>query len=254
MTCPKCGSKQSDKAVSCTVCGYSVDVEKNSNTTKKSLFSRMSKKAKILILGIVILIILIPVILLILNLTGNKGIRKSEKLAKKIGDSIVKASDYAKVELQQVSGYDFLDINKENSLIYEASSDTDVYGVEFPSWIIVCTEDMFGNLVDVTYYNFQVLSDNINGVKKESKIDISGIKPGVSEKESDDILDMEPYQIYYQDGTKVKKYKYYFKNNSTHTIDAYYITVMFNDKGTVNAPVIEEINDFISDILKTTDN
>ena len=79
---------------------------------------------------------------------------------------------------------------------------------------------------------------------------LQGAPVGTTEKDADEILDMEPYQICYLEETKVKKYKYYCEDNINDSIEAYYITVMFNDKNVVNAPVIEEKNDFISDILR----
>lgn len=221
-----------------------------SSDKKRGFLRRISKKVKIVIIAVVLAVLVIIIVSLVFSALGKSGMRKSEKLAKKIGEPVNKASAYAKVEFQSALKYDFLDGITESSLVVESGSDTDVYGVKLPSWCIFCTENTFGNLGDVTYYNFDVLSDNINGVKKESKVDVLDITVGTTEKDADEILDMEPYQICYLEETKVKKYKYYCEDNINDSIEAYYITVMFNDKNVVNAPVIEEKNDFISDILR----
>lgn len=230
-----------------------VNLSKSKTTEKKSgLFGKVSKKAKIVMIIVLVALLTVLIVTLVLSVMKGTGMRKSEKLAKKLGEPMSKASSYADVELKPADKYVFLEGITESSLVYESKSDTDVYGVKLPVWSIFCTEDMFGNLSDVTYYNFDILSKNINGVKKESKIDVFDITLGTTEKKSDEILDMEPYQVCFLDGSKVKKYKYYCEDYVNNSIAAYYITVMFNDKNVVNAPVIEEENDFISDILRTT--
>jgi hypothetical protein len=215
---------------------------------KKRRFTR--KKARFLLLLIMIAVVAAAVVYLMFFIGSNKGMRKAQKLAKKIGESSVKIG-YRDDGYITSSDFEFLNDLIDFSVINEAPRKTDIYGVSVPEWVIYCGEDSYGNLESVTYYDFRVLEDNINGVRKSSHIDTSKITTGMTMSEVDEILDMTPYQTFYSGNTTVKKYKYYYRDKQSDVIGAYYITVIFSmEKHLVNAPVMEEENDFIYDILK----
>ena len=68
------------------------------------------------------------------------------------------------------------------------------------------------------------------------------------------VMNMKPYQIVYSENSTSVKYKYYCKDKQSDMINAYYITVILGKDNKVNSPVIEEENDFISEILNKLEN
>lgn len=260
MICPKCESVEPDNSKICSSCGYKFSENpvrnkslREKNSSKKKFFTiRKKNRVKLYFIILAVIMATATIIAISAGVSSNKGIRKCEKLSKKIGQSSEKAADYANVEFTKASDYSFLNDLTDYSYICKSDKKTDIYGVRVPSWAIFCTEDMFGNLSDVAYYNFTVLENNINGEKKKSRFDISSIKTGMDKKGVDKLLDMDLYSISVSDGIKSEKYKYYYKDKKNEDIKAYYLTIIFDDNNKVSSPVIEEENIFINDILKAS--
>ncbi len=244
MICPKCNSEIPDDENECPECHY--DTKENVKKTRR----KGNLRKKILFVLVIVLAVSIAGFSVYAGLNENKGYRKSQKLSKKIGENSEKAYSYAKTECVSSSAYDSLNELTDFNVLCESEKSIEVYGVKLPAWAIFCSEDSFGKLECVTYCDFKVLKNNINGIRKSSRIDISQIKTGMKSAGVDEILDMKPYQTVYSKNSISKKYKYYFKQNDG--VKAYYITVIFSpDTNTVNSPVIEEKNDFIYEILKS---
>ena len=260
MICPKCESVEPDNSKICSSCGYKFSENsvrnkslREKNSSKKKFFKiRKNNRVKIYFIIIAVIIAAVTIIAISVGVSSNKGIRKCEKLAKKIGQSSEKAANYANVEFTKASDYSFLNGLTDYSYICESDKKTDIYGVSIPLWAIFCTEDMFGNLSDIAYYNFTVLENNINGEKKKSRFDISSIKTGMNKKDVSKLLDMDLYCLSVSDGIKSEKYKYYYKDKKNDDIKAYYLTIIFDDDNKVSSPVIEEENVFINDIIKAS--
>ncbi len=212
-----------------------------------------SKKGRIRIAAAAALIIVLAAagMVIFASVSGNQGIRRAQKLSKKIGEPAEKAAAYASVELVKSSDFGFINELHTFTSLAEADSSTRVYDVGMPKWVIYCSENSFGKLESVTYCNFSVLSSNINGTKKNARIDTSSVSVGNTVSEVDKVLRMKPYQIVYSENSSSRKYKYYYKDKQTGDIKAYYITVIFGDDNKVNSPVLVEENNFIYDILKS---
>lgn len=184
------------------------------------------------------------------SVSGNQGLRKSQKLAKKIGEPLEKAGSSAGVELTGSSDFEYINELCTFTSLTESGRQTHVYNVSLPEWTIYCSENSFGKLESVTYCDFRALSSNINGEKKSSAIDVSPITPGSSSSEVDAVLKMKPYQIVYAGTTTSKKYRYYYKNKQSGAVKAYIITVIFGSDGKVNSPAVVESSNFILDVLR----
>lgn len=186
--------------------------------------------------------------------SNNQGLRMSQKLSKKIGEQIEKAASYANAELVSASDFNFINDLMNFDVLAESEKTTDVYGIKIPEWTVFCSGNSFGKLESVTYCEFRVLSKNINGIKKSERIDVSLIDTGMTFSEAEKIINIKPYQIVYSENSTAYKYKYYCRDKQSDMINAYYITVMVGKDNKVNSPVIEEKNDFISEILKADSN
>lgn len=186
--------------------------------------------------------------------SNNQGLRTSQKLSKKIGEQIEKAASYANAELVSASDFNFINDLMNFDVLAESEKTTDVYGIKIPEWTVFCSGNSFGKLESVTYCDFRVLSKNINGIKKSERIDVSLIDTGMTFSEAEKIINIKPYQIVYSENSTAFKYKYYCRDKQSDMIKAYYITVMVGKDNKVNSPVIEEKNDFISEILKADSN
>ena len=184
------------------------------------------------------------------SVSGNQGIRKSQKLAKKIGEPLEKAVSSAGVELTGSSDFEYINELCTFTSLAESDRQTHVYNVSLPEWTIYCSENSFGKLESVTYCDFRTLSSNINGEKKRSDIDVSAITPGSSSSDVDAVLKMKPYQIVYAGTTTSKKYRYYYMNKQSGAVKAYIITVIFGEDGKVNSPAVVESSNFILDVLR----
>lgn len=215
---------------------------------KKASNSKLNVKA--VIAAVVAVIAAAAIAAALLAVSANQGLRKSQKLAKKIGELSEKAASSAGVELVSSSDFRFINELCRFSSLAEASGTTRVYDVTMPSWTIFCSENSFGKLESVTYCDFRVLSSNINGIKKKSKIDTSGITTGSSASEVDAVLGMKPYQTVYSENSVSRQYKYFYIDKQSGETKAYYLTVIFGSDNKVNSPVIVEENNFLYDILK----
>lgn len=224
----------------------SVNEDKGRRSGKKS----RKPRRKTVFLIIITAVIAVSGIAVFLSVTGNQGIRKSQKLAKKIGEPLEKAAASAGVELMDSSDFELINELCTFNSLYESERSTSVYDVKMPEWTIYCSENSFGKLESVTYCDFRVLSSSINGIKKSSEIDVSRISTGSTASEVDDVLKMDPYQVVYSENSTARKYRYYYKNKQSGVVKAYCVTVIFGEEGKVNSPVIVENNDFIFDVLK----
>lgn len=258
MVCSKCNTKLPDDAAVCSKCGAEIISDEKKPKGKKEKKSKNQTGAKgrkarirIILTAACILIVVAAVMTAASVISGNKGMLRAQKLAKKIGETTDKAVSSAKLDFVTYSDYDFLNGLVLSNYISESDKSIDVYDVSMPEWAVFCGEDAFGKLDSVTYCDFRILENNINGIKKKSKIDVSQITTGKTQKEVDSILDMKPYQTVYSKDMVSKKYKYYYRDKQENRIRAYYITVIFDsDENTANSPAIEEENDFIKEILK----
>lgn len=249
MICPGCKKEVKDEVEQCPECGIKFDFSKK----KKRFKLNIKKNNKLKLISVIVLLVIITVAVLIslFIFAGNKGERVSDKLSKKIGELSEKSISSSGIEFVSSSDYEFLNSLINSNVIGESDKKIKIYGVNIPQWAIYCSEDKFGKLSTVTYCDFRVLSNNINGIKKNSRVDISYISSGKTEKEVDNYLDMKPYQIFYSESMKSKKYKYYYIDKQSENVKAYYITVIYDKtEHTVTAPAIEEENDFIGEILK----
>ena len=259
MICPGCQSVIPDDLKVCSSCGYDFHNKDKKSKDKKSKKIRSHKpnikiknvnRIKIIAALLVVDVLLVSVCFIFVGISSNKGVRKTEKLSKKIGQPIEKAASYADIEFSKSSDFEYLNSVIDYNCVYESDKKTSLYGINMPQWAVFCTEDMFGNLSCVSYYDFRLLEDNINGIRKKSKIDISAVTSGMSEKDVAKILNMDPYKTVVSDGTISRKYKYYYKDKQSDSIKSYYITILFGSSThTVNAPVIEEESSLIGYIL-----
>lgn len=217
---------------------------------KSKKASRKKAGGKAALFFVLLAAVAAAVLVIVLSVTGSEGMRKSQKLAKKIGEPVEKAESSAKIEMTDASDFSFINELYTFDSLAESERKTRVYDVSMPEWTIYCSEDSFGKLESVTYCDFRVLSSSINGIKKKNKIDTGQIVTGSTSAEVESILNMDPYQTVYSGSSVSKKYKYYYKDKQSGEIRAYIITVIFGKDNCVNSPVITEENNFIFDILR----
>ena len=227
-----------------------INAGENSVSEEKSVPEKKKSRSLKIAAGAVILVAAAAAgVLIFSSISGSEGSRKAQKLAKKIGEPTEKAASFAKTELSESSDFTFIGELCDYTSLAESSRTTHVYDVKVPEWTIFCSENTFGKLDSVTYYDFRVLSSSINGVKKSSKIDTSKITSGCTLSEVNEILNMDPYQVVYSQNTVSRKYRYYYNDKQSSDTKAFFITVMFGSDNTVNAPAIVESNNFIYEIL-----
>lgn len=221
--------------------------EDGNNSSGKASKKRSGKIAFLIILAAVLAV---SGAACYISVSGNQGIRKSQKLSKKIGEPLEKAASSAGVDLSFSSDFEYINELCTFTSLAESGRTTRVYDISLPQWTIYCSENSFGKLESVTYCDFRMLSSSINGVRKKSEIDVSGITTGSTVSEVEQILGMKPYQVVYSENSSSRKYRYYYKNKQSGAVKAYIITVIFGDENKVNSPAIVENNNFIFDTLK----
>lgn len=227
---------------------HSAGTADDAKSSKKFLHGKIKIKTAAVILAAIAAVT--AVILIVLSVNSSQGIRKSQKLAKRIGDPVDKAASAANVELADSSDFEFVNELSTFSAVVESGRKTRVYDTGFPEWVIYCGENAFGNLESVTYCDFRILSSSINGVRKSGRIDTSRITAGSTLADTESVLGMDPYQIVYSESSVSRKYRYFYKDRQTGDVKAYIITVIFGKDNIVNSPVITEENNFLFDALK----
>lgn len=263
MICPGCQSVIPDDLKVCSSCGYDFENKDKKNKKikdkkikphKPNLKIKNLRRIKIIIAVLAAIALLIVICFVCFGISSNKGLRKSEKISKKIGQPMEKAASYADIDFSKSSDFQYLNSAIDYNGVYESDKKIKIYGINMPQWAIFCTEDMFGNLSSVSYYDFRLLEDNINGTRKKNKIDLSSVTSGMSKKDVDSILDMDPYKTVVSDDTISREYKYYYKDKQSESIKSYNLTILYSSSNnTVNAPVMEEESSLISYILEDTD-
>ncbi len=260
MICPGCQSVIPDDQKVCSSCGYNFENKDTEIKNKKikphrpNLKIKNIKRVKIFIALLAVIALIIAICFICFGISSNKGLRKTEKLSKKIGQPMEKATSYADIDLSKSSDFQYLNSAIDYNGVFESDKKIKIYGINMPQWAIFCTEDMFGNLSSVSYYDFRLLKENINGIHKKNKIDLSSVTSGMSKKDVDSIIDMDPYKTNVSDGTISRNYKYYYRDKQSDSIKSYNITILFSSSDEkVNAPVIEEETSLISYILEDTD-
>jgi len=248
--------RRNSKSVSADNSDLSDSVINEKEKGRKFFIKNSEGKKRFRLLAVILAVIIAVIVFLIVYITvsGSQGMRKSQKLSKKIGETSEKAASYADIELTASSDFDFVNELVPFTSLAESEKTTKVYDVNVPEWTIFCSENSFGKLESVTYCDFRVLKKNINGFHKNNRVDTSAISTGSTLAEVDSVLDMDPYQIVYSENSISRKYKYYYKDKESGRIKAYYVTVMFGKDNKVNSPVIEEANNFIFEILKAENN
>lgn len=263
MKCPGCHSVVSEKDKVCHACGYDltgsiseIKDEKNlQNKNQKKIDKlRQNKQLRMILIIVGAVLVLLIILIIMLSLASSKGIRKSEKLAKKIGQPMTKAADYAGIEFSHESDFAGLSMITDSQYIFESDKKVKINGVNMPKWAVIAEEDIYGNLAEVKYYDFRVLEDNINGFKKKSRLDYTGIQPGTSEKAADKLMDMDPYVVSFTNENISKIYKYYCKDKQTENFEAYNVMMSFSSSGKkVNSQPYETENKLIKHILEISD-
>ena len=246
------GKNRKKKEKNPEISGESSEVREEKETVSKK--RQGVKKAKLFLCLSAVFILVLAAVMIFTLASFNQGFRKSKKLSGKIGEQCEKAASYANIELVSSSDFSFINNLIPFDSLAESERTTSVYGVKIPEWTIFCSENSFGKLESVTYCDFRILSKNINGIKKSERIDISQIPTGSSFSEAESVINMKPYQVVYSENSTSVKYKYYCKDKQSDMIKAYYIIVILGKDNKVNSPVIEEENDFISDILQADNN
>lgn len=207
------------------------------------------KRFKVIIsIALVILIIIVALIIFIM-INKNDGERIAISLSEKLGSTAEKAAVNANVKLKKISNYNFINDMGEFSDIYESKSTIKINGINVPEWVILCYSDKNGKLEEVSYFNYKILKNNINGIKSNGRIDIDKIEDGFTIEETERILNLEPIQVMRNnDDKKIYKYKYYYEDSKTKNEKSYYITIMLNFDDKVMA-VQETEDNYITKIL-----
>ncbi|NLP26886.1 MAG: hypothetical protein GX365_06020 [Clostridiales bacterium] len=202
----------------------------------------------IIAIALVILIIIVALIIFIM-INKNDGERIAISLSEKLGSTAEKAAANANVKLKKTSNYNFINDMGGVSDIYESKSTIKINGINVPEWVILCYSDKNGKLEEVSYFNYKILKNNINGMKSNGRIDIDKIEDGFTIEETEKILNLEPIQVMRNnDDKKIYKYKYFYEDSKTKNEKSYYITIMLNFDDKVMA-VQETEDNYITKIL-----
>ena len=167
-----------------------------------------------------------------------------------LGKSVSDTEKSLGIDLASKSDFPFInDIDKFN-YIYEPAKTVEIDGVNVPRWLIICHTDSAEVMQRVSYYDCTLLKKNSHGVKKSGKVNGAAVATGMTRKQAEKTINLEPFVIAnYADGTQIRKYKYHYNDKATKNDTSYYLTIMFDKDGKVSAPVIEKENVFITDIL-----
>lgn len=209
----------------------------------------INKKLKVIIPVAIVILIVIAVVLIMIKINRNDGERIALSLSERLGSTAEKAAINADVKLKKTSEYDFINNIGEFSDVYESEDTVKINGINVPKWVILCYSDKSGKLEEVSYFNYNILKKNVNGIKAPKKIDISKIKDGTTIEEVEETLNLEPIQVIRSnDDKKIYKYKYYYEDSKTKDEKPYYITIMLNFDDKVMA-VKETQDNYITEVL-----
>ncbi|MDO5560771.1 MAG: hypothetical protein Q4F95_14415 [Oscillospiraceae bacterium] len=227
------------------------DIRKNTETAEKPK-KHITLKKRILVL-VILLILCTVCILIVFSMRDRQGIMITHKLEKKIGCSTDEAVKYAHIDKNAQSEQDIMPYLSDYAYMYEDDKNVKISGINIPKWAVYFSEDVFGNLTDVAYYDYSVLKKSVYGIKKKKRFDTGLITTGMKETAAEKILKMDAYCVIISGDKKIKKFKYYYEDKASDNVEALCLTVIYNSDNTVSAPLIEEKNNLILDILKTSE-
>ena len=255
MVCPKCDAFISEDAQVCPHCGNDLTASEKADkaSAKASQKKGAGKKKlifKLVLLGIAIVLSVILCIQVLNWVSGSKGAKLASSLSENLGRSIAAAETNTGVTLAASSENELLrEVVSFNHLI-EAEKTVTVEGIRLPEWAVFVSVDENDKISRVTYYDFKLLSHDWKGAKTSERIPVSEIEYGMTQKEAQKILSIQPVCVVYSnDDVTAYQYKYYYMDKEDKSARAYNLTVHYDVSGTVT-DISDRENDYISYFLK----
>lgn len=250
MTCPNCEAIISDKAEFCPNCGNNILPNDDKGEKKPTKKTKKKLNFKIIIAAGVLIIIVALVVLILSLFSGNKGEKIAKSLSDKLGRSVAMAEKNANIVLSSSSENTVLKNIVDYDYIIEDEKAVSIEGIHLPEWAVFVENDENDKIQKVTYYNFKVLERNWKGEKTKEIIDVSKIASGMTDKEVQKLVSVNPLAIIRSnDDTTAYLYKYYFVDETDKNEKAYYFTVNYDVNSTVK-DVSSQENDYVSFIFK----
>ena len=210
---------------------FDVVVEENRNAAKRRKRTLHSRR---IIIFVVIVLLLILGILIAVFITHrrNDGARYARKLSESIGMPITAAEKNADLTLSPESSSKTLrQLYASYQAIAESRKSCKIQGVRLPEWAIFCNTEA-EELINVTYYNYEVLEKNVFGIERKAYVDPNTVQSGSSWDQVEDQLGLTPFRIQYLQGqTEIREYRYCYADEDSGDIVAYVITAVQDETG-----------------------
>lgn len=220
---------------------FDVVVEDKKNAAKRRKRTLHSRRIIGLIITVLVLILAILIALFISH-RRNDGARYAKKLSESIGMPLTAAQKNADLTLSNESGSKTLNqLYASYQAIAESRRACKIQGVKLPEWAIFCNTEA-EELVNVTYYNYEVLEKNIFGTERKAYIDPNLIQIGTAAEQVENQLGLTPFRVQYLQGqTEIREYRYCYSDDDSGDVVAYVITAVWDETGSLQT---------ISDIRK----
>ena len=208
------------------------DPPKRGRSGKKKDGRKRSAKRILILIAVALVLGLALFLFIFISRLRNDGARYAEKLSARIGLPLDSASKAAKVDLTSESSYPTLkNLFSSYQAIAESKKSCRIEGVRLPQWAIFCNTNA-EELTNVTYYNYEVLEDNIFGTERKSYNDPKRVSLGATVEAAEEELGLKPYRIQYLQGKNIlREYRYCYEDKESGDVAAYVITGIWDENG-----------------------
>lgn len=253
MTCPHCDATVAEGVQYCPACGADISaIEENEGKPSKKAAKKASAKKKLngIIAVIAVILVAALAVFIAVKVSSGEGERIAKDLSDKIARSIAIAEKNANVTLSETSAYPILKEVEDFNYIYESDKSVKVEGIHLPEWAIFVKTDNNDRITTVTYYNYKVLENNWKGQKASQKIDSTVVEYGMTVREVQKALPLEPLSITRSNDDITRyRYKYFYVDEESKNELAYYLDIAFDVDNNVT-DISNKENNYMPYVLK----
>lgn len=246
VVCGKCQCVNEDENEFCSNCGERLVKQdkkrkKDKKSDRKNAHINIKKRKLMLLLAacVVLVVAIVIGIVMIFSRRDSGAYDIAKKLGDKCGQEIVVAEKNAGIHMSVKSESDAINEMEDAKYFYESGSMVKVDGVKVPEWSIKI--DMQQDVIHKVYYrNYKSQVKNYKGVKVSNEIRVLKIQEGMSRKDVEDIVDIDPVSITWYDDSVVYDYNYYLVDSNDNE-KAYKIKITYDKKFKVKSAEGEEV-------------
>ncbi len=238
LNCPKCGKHVGDHDAICPECGAELFIDtaladklfekksepfnaepiikerKKGEKRNKLPKGLSSKKVRLILIAAAAVAVIIIAAVIIISISSSEGEKLAENASDFIGADFEIAEKKLDAKFKKESAYKGL----TNVIQYNRAAESDesvrVDGVTYPEWAVLITTDEENRILTVKYADFEILKDDINGVKKDRVVNMDKFRSGSSKKDVDKEVDMDFYSATYTKDGVSYSYRYWYENDS----------------------------------------